>query len=97
MFGGHCLYCDGVVFALIADEALYLKVDDVNRPAFEAIGAQPFHPFENQAVTMGYYAAPADLFESDDGLERWGRAAVEAGRRAQKKRTSRGRGRSVRA
>ena len=29
MFGGYGLYCDGVMFALIADDVLYLKADDV--------------------------------------------------------------------
>jgi len=28
MLGGHCLYCDGVVFALVADNTLHLKVDE---------------------------------------------------------------------
>jgi DNA transformation protein and related proteins len=85
MFGGHCLYCDGTVFALIANDTLYLKADDVNRPEFEAVGAPPFRPFADQTMAMKYYTAPADLFESVDGLERWGRGAVEAGKRAQSK------------
>lgn len=94
MFGGHCLYCDGIVFALIANDTLYLKVDDTNRPDFERMGLEPFRPFEDQPLVMKYYAAPADLFESVDGLERWGRGAVEAGRRAQSK-PRRGKARSV--
>ena len=52
MFGGHALYCDGVVFALIANNALYLKVDDANRPQFERAGLKPFRPFENQETVM---------------------------------------------
>ena len=85
MFGGYCLYCDGTVFAIIAGDTLYLKTDDVNRHDFEAAGAQPFRPYKDETVSMSYYAAPADLFESVDGLERWGRAAVEAAKRAQTK------------
>jgi DNA transformation protein and related proteins len=95
MFGGYCLYCDGIVFGLIASDTLYLKVDDVNRPEFEAVGAEAFRPFENQTQVMKYYTAPADLFESVDGLERWGRGAVEAGKRAQTKAPRRRKGRSV--
>jgi DNA transformation protein len=90
MFGGHTLYCDGVVFALIAADELFLKVDEVNRADFEAAGSRPFKPFEDQDSVMRYYSAPADLFESDEGVERWGRSAVEAGRRAQKKKRSSG-------
>ena len=32
MFGVHGVYCDGVMFALIADDVLYLKADERNRP-----------------------------------------------------------------
>ena len=42
MFGGYGLYCDGVMFALIADDVLYLKADDVNRPELERAGSAPF-------------------------------------------------------
>jgi DNA transformation protein and related proteins len=90
MFGGHAIYCDGVVFALIGDNTLYLKADDVNRPRFEAAGLGPFRPFENQDAVMQYYLAPAELFESSDGIEEWGRGAIEAGRRAAAKKKPKG-------
>jgi hypothetical protein len=39
MFGGYGVYCDGTMFALVADDVLYLKVDDGNRGEFErAVG-----------------------------------------------------------
>ena len=82
MFGGWCLYCEGIVFALIAGGALFLKVDDVTRTEFEAAGLQPFRPFEDKSMVMQYYQAPAELFESEEGLERWGGMAIGAGRRA---------------
>jgi len=42
MFGGHGVYCDGVFFALIADDRLHLKVDAQTREAFAAAGCRPF-------------------------------------------------------
>jgi len=42
MFGGYGLYCDGVMFALIADDVLYLKADEANRPDFERAESAPF-------------------------------------------------------
>ncbi|HSM23090.1 MAG TPA: TfoX/Sxy family protein, partial [Rubrivivax sp.] len=59
MFGGHGIYCDGVMFALIAEDVLYFKVDDQNRPRFEALGAGPFRPYADRPVTMSYYEVPA--------------------------------------
>jgi len=84
MFGGHCLYCDGVVFALVGSGAMFLKADDVNRPAFEGRGLKPFKPFEDQDVLMSYYEAPPEIFEDSDAMRTWCGGSVEAGRRAQK-------------
>jgi len=82
LFGGNSLYCDGTVFALVANDTLYLKADDQNRLEFEASGLGPFHPFGDATKSMGYYQAPAELFEDADALRRWGAGAVAAGRRA---------------
>ena len=82
MFGGHILYCDGFVFALVADNALYLKTDDHNRPDFVRRGLDAFRPYEDRADAMKYHEAPPELFEDRDALLRWGGGAVAAGRRA---------------
>ena len=82
MFGGHCLYCDGVVFALVGKQEIFLKADALNRPAFEAIGSQPFQPFADKPEVMQYYPPPPAFFDNSDVMREWGRAAVEAGRRA---------------
>ena len=79
MFGGHCLYCDGVVFALVARETLYLKVNDATRPRFESLGLQPFSPYEDRSEVMQYYPPPAEFFEDADIMQDWGRVAVEVG------------------
>src|SRR5258708_2529140 len=85
MFGGHTLYCNGVVFALVANNTLYLKADDHNRPDFEALDLEAFRPFPDRPETMRYYRAPAELFDSLEGVEKWAGGAVEAGRRAGRK------------
>ena len=90
MFGGHCLYCDGTVFALIAEETLYLKADDENRGAFEEAGLPAFQPFDDKpGMTMSYHLAPPEIFEDPQALERWVGGAVQAGRRAQAKKKPR--------
>lgn len=83
MFGGYCLYCDGVVFAIIARDTLYLKADDGNRPEFEQRDLPPFRPFEDKPAVMQYYLAPAESFEDPEALLHWAGSAVEAGQRAQ--------------
>ncbi len=62
MFGGTGRYLQGVFFALIASDMLYFKVDDSNRPDYEAAGMGPFKPFADRpAYTMQYYEVPIVL------------------------------------
>jgi DNA transformation protein len=89
MFGGYCLYADGVVFALLADGVLFLKTDELNRGMFVEAGLQPFRPFEDKTTVMSYYRAPAELFESGDGVQEWAAPALAAGKRAQHNNASR--------
>jgi DNA transformation protein and related proteins len=82
MMGGWCLYCDGVIFALIADGELYLKCDEVNQPRFDQRGLRPFQPFPDKPGTMKYFQAPPEMFEDRSAVLDWAGHAVEAGRRA---------------
>ena len=88
MFGGHCLYCDGVVFALVASNSLYLKADDGNRARFVDRRLKPFKPFPDRDEVMSYYEAPAEIFEDSKAMRDWVGSSVAAGRRkgASKKR-----------
>jgi len=82
LFGGNSLYCEGIVFALVANDTLYLKADDINRIDFESAGLPQFHPFGDTRMSMGYYQAPSELFEDADAMYHWAGSAVAAGRRA---------------
>jgi DNA transformation protein and related proteins len=84
MFGGWAIYCDGAVFALIADGELYLKGDKVNIPVFTAQGMKPFRPFPDQDMVMKYYQAPPAVFEDHDAMRYWCGLAIAAAERARK-------------
>ena len=84
MFGGAGLYLDSPMFALVADETLYLKVDDGNRSDYEELGLTPFKPFENKPMTMSYYLVPDDVLENREDLAIWAKKAIEAALRAKK-------------
>jgi DNA transformation protein and related proteins len=88
MFGGVGIYSGDTFFALIADDTLYLKVDDSSRPDFEALGMGPFRPYGEAGETMGYYELPADVLEDPDALRPWVEKAIAvAGRKKTKRRT----------
>jgi DNA transformation protein len=76
MFGGAGLYLDGLFFALIADDVLYFKVDDTNRPDFKATGMGPFRPFPDKPYVMQYYEAPVEVLENKDTLRDWAKKAL---------------------
>jgi DNA transformation protein len=83
MFGGYGLYADGMMFALIAFERLYLKVDAHNKPQFLASGCEPFvYDGKGKPVTMSYYEPPADAMESPELMRLWARLAFDAALRA---------------
>lgn len=81
MFGGWCLYCDGSVFAIVADGALFLKGDGENIPRFEARGLKPFKPFPDRDDVMKYFQAPPEIFEDPAAMRDWCGGALAAGRR----------------
>ena len=89
MFGGVGLYCDGVFFAIIAADVVYLKVDATNRSDFEDAGMQPFKPYPDRAGTMQYYAVPLEVVESAPELVAWSRKALAVAERAEKKKRTR--------
>ncbi len=85
MFGGAGVYCDDVMFALLEDEELYIKVDGANRPEFEAAGSQPFTvEMKGRTETMNYWRLPADASDDADAAVRWARLGLEAALRAKR-------------
>lgn len=76
MFGGVGIYLQGVFFALIADDALYFKVDDSNRRDYEAEGMGPFKPFGEKSYSMQYYEVPIDALEDKEELKVWANKAL---------------------
>ena len=42
MFGGFGIYLKGLMFGLVADDTLYFKVDEKNRPDYEVKDLGPF-------------------------------------------------------
>ena len=84
MFGGVGVYAEGVFFALMDDDTLYFKVDDSNRPDFEARGMSPFMPYKDPSHVMGYYEVPAEVLEDPDTLRLWVHKALAVARSSRK-------------
>ena len=86
MFGGAGIFCDGLMFALVFDGAIYLKVDDASIPDFEREGSRPFvytrakSPGRVGRASLAYWRLPERLYDDPDELAVWaGRALCHRG------------------
>lgn len=79
-FGGHAFKANGVQFAMVMGNTLYLKVDDTTRPAYRDAGSEAFsYTTKKRQVTVeSYYAAPEALLDDADELIVWARDAIAA-------------------
>ncbi len=86
MFGGGGVYHDGVMFALIADDTLYLKVDENTQADFEAEDMKPFtYTGKGKPVSMSYWELPEALYDDPDSFAEWARKAFEVALKAKRK------------
>jgi DNA transformation protein len=83
MFGKTGVFCDGVMFGMVTDNMLYLRVDDHNRAAFKE--AEAFPPLNyvkgGSTIDLSFWRAPERLFDEPDELVAWARIALAAARR----------------
>jgi len=79
MFGGYGLYGDGLMFGLVFDGRLYLKVDELNKSEFVAAGCEPFvYEGQEKPIEMSYWSVPEAALESSDDMAPWARRAFAA-------------------
>jgi DNA transformation protein len=84
MFGGAGLFRDGLMFALISDEVLYLKADATTVPTFEAeqLGPFTYGTKNGKRILTSYWRAPERLLDDDEEMRDWCRRAADVAERA---------------
>lgn len=88
MFGGHGVFLDGLMFGLIADSVLYLKVDKKSEKDFIECDLEVFtYVKKGKHFKMSYYQAPEETLENGEIMNVWANNAYSAALRvAAKKR-----------
>jgi DNA transformation protein and related proteins len=98
LFGGAGLWSEDLMFGLVFDGAIYLKVDETSIPDFQREGSQPFvytrakSPGRIGRHSLSYWRLPERLYDDPDELAVWaGRALAIAQRKkfAPRKRSKR--------
>jgi len=83
MFGGYGLYREGVMFALIVADELFLKTDAENLARLERAGSHPFvYQNQNKTVQLPYWSAPPASLDSPAEMAEWCESAFGAALRA---------------
>lgn len=97
MFGGAGIFADGVMFALIVADTLYLKTDAEGAKRFEDEGSSPFSYETTRGThTLGsYWRVPERLFDEPDEMTAWARQAVGVAQSLQKPKVRKATGKVV--
>ena len=92
MFGKTGVFCDGVMFGMVTENTLYLRVDDENRETFKEAEAYPPLNYEKggSTIDLSFWRVPERLFDEPEEFVAWARAALAAAHRvaATRKRTT---------
>jgi len=82
MFGGAGVYTRGVMFGLIDDEVIYLKVDETLKADLVALGARPWiytlskGPKAGLPQETSYWSLPESALDDPDEACAWGQRAL---------------------
>ena len=82
MFGGAGIWSDGLMFALMFDGAIFLKVDESSIPDFEREGSKPFVYTRAKSkgrvgrASLSYWRLPERLYDDPDELAVWAARAL---------------------
>jgi DNA transformation protein len=85
MFGGAGVFKDGLMFALLGDDTVYLKTDARLRAELEAEGSEPFlwtKPSTGEIIDMGYVSLSSSAMDDPDEASDWGRQSLAVARGA---------------
>ena len=88
MFGGYGFFLGDLMFALVADNTLYLKADAETAGDFRERGLDAFtYIRQGKPCSLSYYQAPEETLESSTQMNVWASKAYGAALRAAAKKT----------
>ena len=78
MFGGHGVYKDEKIFAIIVDGELYLKANNETKDFFATHNSHQFTYSKKNGKTyaMNYWFVPEEIFEDREKFVEWVDMAV---------------------
>jgi DNA transformation protein len=88
MFGKTGVFCNGLMFGMVTEDMLYVRVDAHNKAVFQEAESAPPLNYEKQGRTidLAFWRVPERLLDEPAELVMWARAALAAARRVAVKR-----------
>lgn len=86
MFGGAGGYADGVMFLLLGNDTIHIKVDEALKAELREEGSGPFEwtpqngPRAGETIDLGYWRLPDSALDDPDEAAIWGRKALAVAR-----------------
>lgn len=77
MFGGAAIYQGELAFGMIANDVVFLKVDDSNKDKFLQEGSLPLQPFKSNDTVLSFYNVPPNIFEDSYEFIKWAKESLE--------------------
>jgi DNA transformation protein len=78
IFMGYGVYHRGVQFAIIVNDHLYFRADELSRQLYQNNNMPPFQPGAVERAESSFYQLPDTVLENPAELIYWMRTAFEA-------------------
>jgi len=86
MFGGFGIFWQGLMLAIIIEDKLYFKVDDISEPRFAQRGLPRFqYESKGRTASLRYCEASPEVYDEPEHMAAWSRLGYECAVRQQKK------------
>jgi DNA transformation protein len=82
LFGGASLHFEGLAFAILAFDALWLKADAQSAAEWGDTERFSVTREHGKVQSLNYRRAPDETYDDADALRHWALLAIEASRRA---------------
>jgi DNA transformation protein len=80
MFGGWALFSHSLCFAVIDEDTLYFKVNEITKKKYEGKNCWAFE-YSPGKFLKSYYKVPIDVFEDRETLVAWANEAIGVARK----------------
>lgn len=86
-FGGTGLKCDGIQFAMLMGNTVFLVVDDTTRAKYEEYGMECFwyKTKKKKVLVRKYHQVPDEILDEPAALIEWATEAITIARRLSNK------------